>query len=133
MAHGLAFAATAIAMLIGCVGVLNTMSMSVFERTQEIGVLRAIGWRRWRVMLMIVFESELIAAAGAAIGGAIVFLLAPALAQLPSVAGLIRPNLAPAVVILSLVLAMLVGLIGGVYPSYRSARLNVVEALQADA
>jgi putative ABC transport system permease protein len=133
MAHGLAFAATAIAMLIGCVGVLNTMSMSVFERTQEIGVLRAIGWRRWRVMLMIVFESELIAAAGAVIGGAIVILLAPALAQLPTVAGLIRPNVAPAVVILSLVLALFVGLIGGVYPSYRSAQLNVVEALQADA
>ncbi len=133
MAHGLAFAATAIAMLIGCVGVLNTMSMSVFERTQEIGVLRAIGWRRWRVMLMIVYESELIAAVGAAVGAAIVIPLAPALAKLPWVEGLIRPDVAPTVIALALTLALLLGLIGGVYPSYRSARLNVVEALQADA
>ena len=133
MAHGLAWATTAIAMLIGCVGVLNTMSMSVFERTQEIGVLRAVGWHRWRIILMIVCESQLIAAAGAAIGTALIVPLAPLLARIPLVQGLIRPEVAPAVVGLAVLLALLVGFIGSVYPSYRSSRLDVVRALQCDA
>jgi putative ABC transport system permease protein len=133
MAHGLAWATTAIAMVIGCVGVLNTMSMSVFERTQEIGVLRAIGWHKWRIVLMVVCESELIAAAGAAIGAAVIIPLAPVLARIPLVQGLIRPEVAPAVVALALLLAVLVGLIGSIYPSIRSSRLNIVNALQCDA
>jgi putative ABC transport system permease protein len=133
MAHALAWATTAIAMVIGCVGVLNTMSMSVFERTQEIGVLRAIGWHKWRIVMLVVCESELIAAAGAAIGAAVIIPLAPVLARIPLVQGLIRPEVAPAVVALALLLAVLVGFIGSIYPSYRSSRLNVVQALQCDA
>jgi putative ABC transport system permease protein len=133
MAHGLAWATTAIAMVIGCVGVLNTMSMSVFERTQEIGVLRAIGWHKWRIVLLVVCESELIAATGAVLGAAAMILLGPMLARMPWVQGLIRPEVAPPVVALALVLAILVGLVGSVYPSYRSSRLDVVHALQCDA
>jgi putative ABC transport system permease protein len=132
-ARGLAFATTAIAMLIGCVGVLNTMSMSVFERTHEIGVLRAIGWRRRRIVLMILYESELISATGAAIGAGFVLSLAPLLARLPLVQGLVRPQVAPPVVAVALMLALLVGLVGGIFPSYRSSRLNIVSALQYDA
>ncbi|HKD37697.1 MAG TPA: FtsX-like permease family protein, partial [Pirellulales bacterium] len=101
MAHGLAWATTAIAMVIGCVGVLNTMSMSVFERTQEIGVLRAIGWHRWRIVLLLVCESELIAATGALLGAAVMIPLGPLLARIPWVQGLIRPEVAPTVVALA--------------------------------
>jgi putative ABC transport system permease protein len=133
MAHGLAWATTAIAMIIGCVGVLNTMSMAVFERTQEIGILRAIGWHKWRIVLLVVCESELIAAAGAALGAAVIIPLAPLLARIPWVQGLIRPEIAPPVVALALLLAIFVGLIGSLYPSYRSSRLDVVHALQCDA
>ena len=48
---------SAIALVIGAVGMLNTMIMSVLERTQEIGILRAIGWRKIRIMRMILMES----------------------------------------------------------------------------
>ncbi len=133
MAHGMAWATTAIAMVIGCVGVLNTMSMAVFERTQEIGVLRAIGWHKWRIVLLVVCESELIAAAGAVFGAAVIIPLAPLLARIPWVQGLIRPEVAPPVVTVAVILAILVGLVGSVYPSYRSSRLDVVHALQCDA
>ncbi|HEY2147781.1 MAG TPA: ABC transporter permease, partial [Pirellulales bacterium] len=133
MAHGMAWATTAIAMVIGCVGVLNTMSMAVFERTQEIGVLRAIGWHKWRIVLLVVCESELIAAAGAVVGAAMIIPLAPLLARIPWVQGLIRPEVAPPVVAVAVILAILVGLVGSVYPSYRLSRLDVVHALQYDA
>ena len=56
--HAMAWVTSAVALVIGAVGMLNTMVMSVFERTKEIGILRAIGWGRWRVVRMILMESD---------------------------------------------------------------------------
>ena len=57
MFKGFAWAVSLITLIVGGIGVLNTMFMSVFERTREIGILRAIGWRPQRVMRMILMES----------------------------------------------------------------------------
>jgi putative ABC transport system permease protein len=57
-----------LALLVGGVGMTNTVMMSMFERTREIGTLRAIGWRRRRVMALIFGESLLLGAIGGAIG-----------------------------------------------------------------
>ena len=70
MAKAMAWITSAIALVIGTVGMLNTMIMSVFERTREIGILRAIGWRKWRVMLMILGESMVLCIVGALLGAA---------------------------------------------------------------
>ena len=68
LAHGMAISISLIALVISSIGVLNTMIMSVFERTQEIGALRAIGWRKSRVLRMLVGESCLLSAVGGCLG-----------------------------------------------------------------
>jgi putative ABC transport system permease protein len=68
MAHAMSWLTSVIALVIGTVGVLNTMFMSVFERTREIGVLRAIGWKKHRVVRMILSESLAMSLAGAVVG-----------------------------------------------------------------
>ena len=72
-----------LAVLVGGIGVLNTMLMSVFERTREIGVLRALGWRRRRILGMILREAALLGLIGGAVGVAIAFGLVTLLKALP--------------------------------------------------
>ena len=68
MVRALSWIVSAIAIIIGVIGMVNTMAMSVLERTQEIGILRAVGWPRSRVMRMVLGESVLIALASAVVG-----------------------------------------------------------------
>jgi putative ABC transport system permease protein len=130
LARAMAWLTSAIAVVIGTIGMLNTMIMSVFERVREIGILRAIGWRKSRVVRMILGESMLLSLAGALLGmiGAIV--LTWGLTRVAVVSGYIRGDLAPIVFAEGFVMAMAVGLIGGLYPAYRAARLLPTEALR---
>ena len=68
MAKAMAWLTSMVALLVGAFGMMNTMVMSVHERTREIGVLRAIGWRRSRVVNMILLESILLSVVGAVLG-----------------------------------------------------------------
>jgi putative ABC transport system permease protein len=130
MAQAMAWLTSVIALVIGAVGVLNTMVMSVFERTREIGILRAIGWRKSRVIRMILSESLLLSIAGAAAGIVAAVFLTRALTWWPLVNGLINGEVAPAVLIQGFFIALAVGLIGGAYPAYRGAHLPPTEALR---
>jgi putative ABC transport system permease protein len=130
MAQAMAWMTSIIALVIGAVGVLNTMVMSVFERTREIGILRAIGWRKSRVVRLILSESLLLSVAGAAAGIAAALFLTHALTWWPLVNGLIKGEVAPAVLIQGFFIALAVGLIGGAYPAYRGAHLPPTEALR---
>jgi putative ABC transport system permease protein len=130
MAQAMAWLTSVIALVIGAVGVLNTMVMSVFERTREIGILRAIGWRKSRVVRLILSESLLLSVAGAAAGIAAAVLLTHALTWWPLVNGLIKGEVAPAVLVQGFFIALAVGLIGGAYPAYRGAHLQPTEALR---
>jgi putative ABC transport system permease protein len=121
---------SAIALIIGAVGVLNTMIMSVLERTREIGILRAIGWRKIRVVRLILYESVLLSLLGAAVGIGAAVVLTRALTWWPVVNGLVRGDVAPAVIIQGFLIALAVGLIGGAYPAYRGAHLLPTEALR---
>ncbi|MCS6851301.1 MAG: ABC transporter permease [Gemmataceae bacterium] len=119
-----------IAVVIGSIGVLNTMLMSVFERTREIGILRAIGWRRRRVVRMVLAESLLLSLAGAVVGILFGLALTFALSRVPMAAGYVEGTIAPSVLLGGLAIAVLVGLLGGVYPAWRAARLLPTEALR---
>lgn len=130
LAKGMALGTSLIALVIGSIGVLNTMMMSVLERTQEIGVLRAIGWPKRRVMRMIVGESLLLALSGALLGLVGGWLLMCSLVHVPLVQGLIQPQLPWSVLAEGLLLAVVAGLIGGGYPAYRGARMSPSEALR---
>jgi putative ABC transport system permease protein len=130
LAEAMAWMTSIIALVIGAIGVLNTMIMSVLERTREIGILRAIGWRKTRVMRLILFESILLSIVGAVVGIAAAVLLTRALTWWPMVNGLIRGDVAPAVMIQGFLIALAVGLLGGAYPAYRGAQLLPTEALR---
>lgn len=121
---------SALGLVIGAVGMLNTMVMSVFERTREIGILRAIGWGRWRVVRMILMESVLLSLTGGAVGAIAAVLVTRVLSNQPAVSGMIDSRIAPGVIGLGFLIALCVGLLGAAYPAYRGAQLLPTEALR---
>ena len=121
---------SALGLVIGAVGMLNTMVMSVFERTREIGILRAIGWGRWRVVRMILMESVLLSLSGGAVGAIAAVLVTRVLSNQPAVSGMIDSRIAPGVIGLGFLIALCVGLLGAAYPAYRGAQLLPTEALR---
>jgi putative ABC transport system permease protein len=130
MAHGMAVATSLIALLISSISVLNTMIMSVFERTQEIGALRAIGWRRSRVLRMVLGESCLLSAVGGLLGIGVAWPCILLLSRAPALEGFIRPELSATAVGQGLMLTMLLAVAGGFYPAYRAMRIAPSEALR---
>ena len=132
LVSAMAWLTSAIALVIGGVGVMNTMIMTVQERTREIGVLRAIGWRRSRVIKMILSESLILGGIGAVIGIIGAILLVKFLVSLPTVNGLLDGKIQPIVVVYGIVLAMAVGLIGGLVPALIASRMTPTSALRQE-
>ena len=117
----------ALSVIVAVFGIVNTLVLSVFERTREIGMLRAVGTTRWQVRTMITLESIVTALMGAAIGiglGVVLASLLIARVDFLVLAWPIGSLLAFAVA------AVVVGVIAAVLPARRAARLNVLEALQ---
>lgn len=121
---------SAIAIIIGAVGMLNTMIMSVSERTREIGILRAIGWRKSRIVRMILTESVLLSLTGGVFGTFAAVGVTQLLGKHPAVAGLIDTHIAGSVLVFGVVSALCVGVLGAAYPAYRGAQLLPTEALR---
>src|SRR6476660_862651 len=120
-----------LAILVGVLGVMNTMLMTVFERTHEICVLLAVGWTRGRIMRMILYEAALLGLFGGIVGLAIGAIGVQVLSATPAIRGLLQPDLSIALLGLSVVIAVAVGISSGLYPAWRSSRLNPSVALQA--
>jgi putative ABC transport system permease protein len=121
---------SAVACLMGAFGILNTMAMSVFERRCEIGAFRAMGWRTWRVVVLVVQESLLLAGAGSVVGVAGGFAVIVALAHWHVTSGLVQGDLPLRAVCEGVAMAALMAVLGAVYPALRFARLAPVEALR---
>lgn len=132
VARSFAWLTSAIALTIGSVGMLNTMMMAVFERTREIAMLRAIGWRRRRVMAMVLGESTVLCVIGAIVGIAAGVLLVRVLAEVPAAGRLVAGEVSVDVMLQGFVLALLLGLLGGIYPAWSAAKLAPVEGLRHD-
>jgi putative ABC transport system permease protein len=126
----MAWATSVIAMVLGSVGVLNTMMMTVFERTREIGILRALGWRRTRVLNLVLGEAAALGLAGSLLGTALGFAGVKALAQAPMASIFIAADLPPAVLLVGVLLGLGLSLVGGLYPALRAAGLEPSEALR---
>jgi len=119
-----------LAVFIGAVGMLNTMLMSVLERTREIGVLRALGWRKRRVLGMILRESLVLGVLGG-VGGILLGLgLTSLMALVPGTYGAIEPVYPPRLFVQAMVVALVAGAVGGLYPAWRATRMRPVEALR---
>ncbi len=121
---------SAVALFMGLIGIMNTTLTSVFERTREIGVLRAIGWKKPRVVRMVLYEATLLAASGAVLGCIVGGLLLKLLAWLPQTARVVDGHLPAGVVLQALLLALLGGWISAVYPAWWATRQQPVEAVR---
>jgi putative ABC transport system permease protein len=133
MATAVAWVTSAIAIIIGAIGMLNTMIMSVFERTKEIGTLRAIGWKKSRIVRMVLGESIVLSICGAFLGSVCGLALVKFLSKLPNAAGVVEGKVAPAVIAQGFAVAIIVGLAGAIYPALWSANLLPTEALRGKA
>jgi ABC-type antimicrobial peptide transport system permease subunit len=123
-------AISSLAILVGGVGILNTMLMAVLERTREIGVLRTMGWRKRRIIGMIMNESLILSVIGGIAGLVLAFLLVNLLTQLPMVGAAFEASWSAGVFLRAGLVALGLGLIGGLYPAYRASGLQPVEALR---
>jgi putative ABC transport system permease protein len=132
LAHAAAWGTSSIALLIGVLGIANTMAMSVFERTREIGILRALGWKRWRVMLLIQLEAAALGLSGGVFGILAGWAALRALSTLPQTASIVSADFPPLLLIEALGVAVLAGLLAGAVPAWRGAKLSPVEALRYD-
>jgi putative ABC transport system permease protein len=119
-----------LAVLVGVLGVMNTMLMTVFERTQEICVLLALGWKRRRIVRMVLWESALLGLVGGVAGVLIGAVGVKVLAKTPAIRGLLEPDLSISLFAMSVAIAVAVGVISGLYPAWRSSRLTPSQALQ---
>jgi len=132
LARSTAWGTSFIALFVGALGIANTMAMSVFERTKDIGVLRALGWKRWRIMKLILIESAVLGFFGGILGLAGGWVALRVLATLPVTASLASATIPLSHAVEALSIAILIGLAAGFMPAYRGARLSPVEALRHD-
>ncbi|MFB0537323.1 MAG: ABC transporter permease [Anaerolineae bacterium] len=128
--RGFAWGIAFIAILIGAVGMMNTVLMSVFERTREIGVLRSLGWRKGRVLGLIIGESLALSLIGGLAGTALGIAAVRALGSSPATGGLLQGRFSPGLFIQALVIALILGALGGFYPAWRASQLTPLEALR---
>jgi ABC-type antimicrobial peptide transport system permease subunit len=119
-----------IAVVGGGLGMMNTMLMSVFERTREIGTLRALGWRRRRVVQMILGEAFVLSVVGGILGIGIGVGLTLWINQLPALIGMMDNAISPALFAQAMIVAVFLGAAGGIYPAVRAASLQPVEAMR---
>lgn len=119
-----------VAMGMALVIVLNTLMMSVTERTHEIGVLAAVGWGPRRVLATVLLQGLLQTSLGAAAGVALGALSLRVVLRHPTLGGLVEPGLRPEVLVETLAAALLMGAVGGLYPAWRAARARPVASLR---
>jgi putative ABC transport system permease protein len=121
-----------LALIIGGIGVTNTMAMSVFERVREIGIMRAVGWTSRRIAALIVSEALgicLIALALGLLGG---WAAAVLLTEHSSLSSLAQADFTGEVFAWGLAFALGVGVLGALYPAWRAITLTPIEALRRE-
>lgn len=130
MINAMAWGIAGIAIIIGGLGMMNTMVMSVFERTREVGVLRALGWRKGRVLSLILGEALLLSLLGGVAGIALGVAMIEAVSRAPGYGGMLAGGYSASLFAQGLATALLLGAVGGLYPAWWASRLTPIEALR---
>ncbi|MGA2825625.1 MAG: ABC transporter permease [Streptosporangiaceae bacterium] len=129
---GLVYALLGLAVLIALIGIVNTLMLSVFERTREIGLLRAVGMKRRQVRAMIRSEAVILAIFGAIIGIIIGTGMGIALVSSLKQQGITDTVVPASRLLVFLLLSALLGLVAASWPARRAAKLDVLAAIAAE-
>lgn len=130
LSNAMAWATTAIVLVLSLLGMLNTMLMSVIERTRELGLLRAVGWTRQRVMRMLLSECVTISLIAAILGTAMAWILNRGLSGSATTSMFVPPHLSAHAIAVGVGAALVAGIAGTVYPAYRAINRSPVESLR---
>ncbi len=135
----------AISLLVGGIGIMNIMLATVTERTREIGIRRALGAKQFDIVRQFLVETSVLSIVGGATGILFGLLCGPAvditrkivtrlypktMEALPEVVRVVRPIIVPESIPAALLISLAVGIIFGLYPAYRAAQMNPIEALR---
>ncbi len=129
---GLIYALLGLAVIIALIGIVNTLMLSVFERTHEIGLLRAVGMRRRQIRAMIRSEAVILAVFGAIIGVVIGTGLGIALVASLHAQGITDTVVPISTLVIFLILSAVLGLVAASWPARRAAKLDVLAAIASE-
>jgi putative ABC transport system permease protein len=121
-----------ISLVVGGIGIMNIMLVTVTERTREIGIRKAIGARRRDILVQFLIEAMVLSGLGGALGIAVGALLAVEAPHIPAIvtSGFPTPVVSAPSVVLAFCVSVAIGLFFGIYPANRAARLHPIEALR---
>ena len=123
-------AIASVSLLVGSIGIMNIMLVSVTERTKEIGLRMAVGAKRRDILLQFLLEAGMLSLVGGSIGIAGGWLICEAISLVDLGGMTIQSGVSPGIVILTASISIFVGLASGTYPAVRASRLNPIEALR---
>jgi putative ABC transport system permease protein len=119
----------ALALIVGGLGVANTMAMAVLERQRELALLSAVGWPPVRIATVVLAEGILTSMLGAALGLLLGVVGANWLGDALGVSSVVSPNVTPWTIGQALLIGVAIGILGGLYPAWRATRVSGVELL----
>ena len=119
-----------ISLVVGGIGIMNIMLVSVTERTREIGIRRAVGARRRDILVQFLVEAVVVSLVGGAMGVVLGFAIARALSRIPVNGQFLETVVSPGSVVLAFGVSAAIGLFFGFYPAFRASRLHPIDALR---
>ncbi|MDD5511286.1 MAG: ABC transporter permease [Dehalococcoidales bacterium] len=118
-----------ISLLVGGIGIMNIMLVSVTERTREIGIRKALGAKRRDILVQFLLESAVISLVGSSIGIVCGWFMSRIASSITISGTNIPAVVSPDIVALAISVAIIIGIVSGIYPAMRAARLNPIDAL----
>jgi putative ABC transport system permease protein len=120
----------AISLVVGGIGIMNIMLVSVTERTREIGIRKAIGAKRRDILMQFLIEAAALSLTGGLVGLGLAMLGAQLMGSLTLGNATVKPEISITIVLVALAVSIGTGLISGTYPAFQAARLDPIESLR---